>query len=112
MPADGKGAKGGDVMTKTHAAGAAASYGQRYLMKNIWNVAVGEEDVDGNEPDDGHNDGAITDKQAATIRDLLEKSGTAADKFCEWAKIDAVPDLPARHFDKAVNVLSQRISQS
>lgn len=48
MPADGKGAKGGDVMTKTHAAGAAMSYGARYLLKSIFNVAVGEEDDDGN----------------------------------------------------------------
>jgi hypothetical protein len=50
MPADGKGAKGGDVMTKTHAAGAAMSYGMRYLLKMIFNVAVGEDDRDGNAP--------------------------------------------------------------
>lgn len=48
MPADGKGAKGGDVMTKTHAAGSAFSYGMRYLLKMIFNVAVGEGDDDGN----------------------------------------------------------------
>jgi len=48
MPADGKGAKGGDVMTKTHATGAAMSYGARYLLKYIFNIAVGEEDTDGN----------------------------------------------------------------
>jgi len=48
MPADGKGAKGGDVMTKTHATGAAVSYGMRYLLKMIFNVAVGEDDDDGN----------------------------------------------------------------
>lgn len=48
MPADGKGAKGGDVMTKTHASGAANSYGMRYLLKMIFNVAVGEDDTDGN----------------------------------------------------------------
>lgn len=48
MPADGKGAKGGDVMTKTHATGAAMSYGMRYLLKLIFNVAVGETDDDGN----------------------------------------------------------------
>lgn len=50
MPNDGKGAKGGDVMTKTHAQGAALSYGSRYLHKLIWNVAVGEDDTDGNAP--------------------------------------------------------------
>ncbi len=48
MPADGKGAKGGDVMTKTHATGAAMAYGSRYLLKGIFNVAVGEADIDGN----------------------------------------------------------------
>lgn len=48
MPADGKGAKGGDVMTKTHAAGSAMSYGMRYLLKMIFNVAIGEDDDDGN----------------------------------------------------------------
>jgi hypothetical protein len=50
MPADGKGAKGGDVMTKTHATGAAATYGMRYLLKMIFNVAIGEDDTDGNRP--------------------------------------------------------------
>ena len=48
MPADGKGAKGGDVMTKTHATGSAVSYGMRYLLKMIFNVSVGEYDDDGN----------------------------------------------------------------
>ena len=53
MPADGKGAKGGDVMTRTHATGAAASYGQRYLLKLIFNLAVGDIDDDGNGAGDG-----------------------------------------------------------
>lgn len=47
MPADGKGAKGGDVMTRTHATGAAMTYGQRYLLKMIFNIAVAR-DTDGN----------------------------------------------------------------
>jgi hypothetical protein len=109
MPADGKGAKGGDVMTKTHATGAAASYGMRYLLKGIFNVAVGEEDTDGNHAD---NDALITKEQAQIIRDLIEETKTDTEKFCEWAKIEAVPDLPARHFDKAVQVLNARRSAS
>ena len=47
MPADGKGAKGGNVMTKTHAFGSATQYGMRYLVKMIFNIAIGEDD-DGN----------------------------------------------------------------
>lgn len=50
MPADGKGAKGGDVMTKTHAVGAGVSYGMRYLVKMIWNISTSEDDRDGNDP--------------------------------------------------------------
>lgn len=48
MPADGKGAKGNDVMTKTHATGAACQYGRRYLLGMIFNVATTEKDDDGN----------------------------------------------------------------
>jgi hypothetical protein len=47
MPADGKGAKGNDVMTKTHATGAAITYGKRYLLGMIFNLAVTRDD-DGN----------------------------------------------------------------
>lgn len=61
MPADGKGAKGGDVMTKTHAAGSAMSYGQRYLLKMIFNLAVGEDD-----------DGQKAGKAAAPISGAAE----------------------------------------
>ena len=50
MPCDGKGAKGGDVMTKTHATAAADSYAKRYLIKDIFNIAIGEYDTDGNMP--------------------------------------------------------------
>ena len=48
VPSDGKGAKGNDAMTKTHAFGSGTSYGMRYLLKMIFNVAIGEEDDDGN----------------------------------------------------------------
>ncbi len=48
LPADGKGAKGGDVMTKTHATMSAVSYGRRGLLKMVFNLAEGDHDDDGN----------------------------------------------------------------
>lgn len=45
MPNDG-----GEAMTKRHATGAGMSYGMRYLLRMIFNVAVGEDDNDGNGP--------------------------------------------------------------
>lgn len=47
MPADGKGARGNDVMTKTHAAASAVSYGRRYITLMIFNLMIDRDD-DGN----------------------------------------------------------------
>jgi hypothetical protein len=48
MPADGKGAKGGGVMSRTHATGAAITYGKRYLKNMIFDLRFDEKDDDGN----------------------------------------------------------------
>src|ERR1700744_5651775 len=48
MPSDGKGAKGNDVMTRTHATGSALTYGRRYLVNMIFNLNIGQTDDDGN----------------------------------------------------------------
>jgi hypothetical protein len=47
MPIDTKGARGGDVMTRTHATGSAFSYGKRYLLAGMFNLAI-DDDNDGN----------------------------------------------------------------
>lgn len=46
-PVDTKGPKGEPVMTATQATGASDSYAKRYLVKDIWNIAIGELDTDG-----------------------------------------------------------------
>lgn len=109
MPSDGKGAKGGDVMTKTHAAGAADSYGMRYLLRKIFNVAVGSDDTDGNAPRP-HSLPTISQKQADELRALIDQAGATAEKFCEVGKIDAVTDLLAKDLPNAVNWLKERIA--
>ncbi len=45
-----KGPKGNDVMTPIHADASADSYAKRYHLKNIFNIAIGEDDGDGNQP--------------------------------------------------------------
>jgi len=79
MPADGKGAKGGDVMTKTHATGSAHTYGRRYLLKDIFNIAIGENDDDGNGGDDGGDERQQAQKSPeAQARERLLDAGRAA----------------------------------
>lgn len=73
VPSDGKGAKGGDVMTKTHAFGSGTSYGMRYLLKMIFNIAIGEEDDDGNAASGG-------DLREAAMSDLLARVDEAVNQ--------------------------------
>lgn len=105
MPADGKGAKGGDVMTKTHAVGAAQSYAMRYLLRMIFNVAVGEGDTDGNAPVDRS---PITAEQRDSILALIADVGGSPDVFCKYFKIDAIADLPASQFQRAVTAVEAK----
>lgn len=107
MPADGKGAKGGDVMTKTHAAGAAFSYGARYLLKMIWNIAIGEDDKDGNVAYK-----AIGAKQAADLRALAEEVKADIPKFCQYYKIDKLENLPVTLYASAVKAFEKKRSQA
>jgi hypothetical protein len=88
MPADGKGARGNDVMTKTHATGAAITYGKRYLLGMIFNLAVTRDD-DGNGADGDDDDiEALAPKDAprdAHGKLLSQYSAMAAAKAKDWA---------------------------
>lgn len=100
MPADGKGAKGGDVMTKTHAVGAGMSYGMRYLLKMIFNVAIGEDDNDGNEAIE-----FITEDQAADILALIKEVGAEKERFLKWCKSDSVEEIAVTKYARCVKKL-------
>jgi hypothetical protein len=99
MPNDGKGAKGGDVMTKTHATGSAITYGRRYLLTMIFNLAVGEDD-DGNAAGDTAE--KISDEQVENLKDMLTASGCSETNFLKWLRtnpkakqverLDQIPD--------------------
>lgn len=109
MPADGIGAKGGAVMTKTHATGSAITYGMRYLLKMIFNIATGEDDDDGNAAGASSETGeVISDEQAQIIRKLIEETNTDIERLCAYFKIEAIPDLPASKFQHLVNILEKK----
>ena len=100
MPADGKGAKGGDVMTKTHATGSAVTYGRRYLLTMIFNIAVGD--------DDGNSAGGetITEAQAKELEKLITDTGGDVAKFCEFAHVDHLADISVAKFDAAKTAIN------
>jgi hypothetical protein len=106
MPADGKGAKGGDVMTKTHATGAAMSYGQRYLLKLIFNIAVGD-DLDGNAPPGE----PITVPQLDDLVALMDEVGADRQRFLNYFKTPSLAELPASKYAAAVASLEKKRQQ-
>lgn len=109
MPADGKGAKGGDVMTRTHAASSAMQYGQRYLVKGIFNLAITL-----NPDDDGNAAGKIGLISAEQCNELVElgnAAGIAWPPLRDWLNkrkqkvahdINVIEDIPASRFDETV----------
>lgn len=102
MPADGKGAKGGDVMTRTHAVGAAKSYGKRYLLKDIFNIAVGEEDTDGNDPYP-----RITETQAADLKALVTEHGGNLGKLLKYFKVSSLEEIHANNYEWTVGEIKR-----
>lgn len=105
MPADGKGAKGGDVMTKTHAVGSAMTYGQRYLLKMIFNIAIGEDD-DGNA---ATNDGAtINQDQLSELVALADEVGADKRAFCKYMGVESFAALPAKSYERAKTALNRK----
>jgi len=103
MPADGKGAKGGDVMTKTHASGAADSYGMRYLLRKIFNVAVGEDDNDGNTGETVNDDqvDALEEMISAAIAENKSDPDKYRANLLKYMKAASVGAILAKDFAKA-----------
>ena len=106
MPADGKGAKGNDVMTKTHATMSAVSYGRRGLLKMIFNIAEGD--------DDGNAAGGntISADQVDDLRKLIELSKSDEADVTKYLKVDNLESLHIRDYGKADNALRMKIQKN
>ena len=107
MPVDGKGAKGGDVMTKTHAAGAAATYGKRYLIVNVWNLALVDKDTDGNMPKGPQQ--TISGEWAEDLAKLITESKTDIHEFLQIGGFESLSDIPVSQFAAARALLLAKI---
>lgn len=113
VPADGKGARGGDVMSKTHATSSAFTYGKRRVAGNIFNVAIGKDD-DGNaagtsvaKETAAPLPGAISAAQAEEIRTLLSNLKLTERAFLQYAKLNRIEDIAADQFDRAITAINK-----
>jgi hypothetical protein len=113
IPCDGKGAKGNDVMTKTHAVGSAMTYGKRYLLALAFNIALTDTDDDGNGASPPPTNGHITEKQADEILRLIRNDESRKNRtFTYVEKVTGtrpatVSDIPAKLYGAIVKGLER-----
>lgn len=108
IPFDNVGMKGNANKTATHAFGSTMSYGKRYLKTLIFDVAVKNEDDDGNAAGGRSSAGPISQEQLISLRALIEETGSDIERFCAYFKIEAAPDLPVEQFDRAMASLEKK----
>lgn len=112
MPADGKGAKGGAVMSRTHATGSAFSYGCRYLQKGSFNIVFAGEDDDGNRagkvPTAPDANEPISKAQLDELLALADDVGADKARFCKFYNIASFTEITVSQFDKAKRALEAK----
>lgn len=118
VPSDGLGIKGNQMMTATHAFGSGASYGQRYLVKLIFNVAVGDSDDDGQKAGGYEAPAKVTAEQAADLQEWADQVVTNPDAFLSWLRkgckdqtITGLSDVPAVHYEAVRKRLQEMMKE-
>jgi hypothetical protein len=86
--------------------GSTISYGKRYIVGMLLNLIFEGED------DDGKTSGfiALTDEQAATLKDLIRDTGTDVTAFLAWVKAKDVDSMDGRQYDAAYRMLNKKKS--
>jgi hypothetical protein len=109
-PIETTGIQGKAMMTRTHATASAESYNMRYLLKRAFNVAIGEDE------DDGNAAGGIqyiTQDQQDTLQALIEDVGADKQKFLAHMRAEGgLAYIRADHYDAAVRALEKKRGQA
>ena len=110
-PIDDKGIRGEANKTRLHGGASARTYAKRYLKVDVFGVSTYRDD-DGNAAGTGVGAEPITQEQFQDLNDLADKSGADKVRLAAWYKsaygIDALANLPARHFDRVKLMLENR----
>lgn len=105
LPSDTAGAQGKANKTAVQGFGSTMSYGRRYLTLLIFNVALTNEDNDGN---DYGAPPRISDQQAEQIEALTQETSTNVGKFLAIFGAASIAEIPAGRFGEAMRILRER----
>lgn len=87
------------------AVGSTLTYLQRYTLKAALGLAASNDD-DGKSADVGE---AISQKQVETLQQLIVQTSSNINLFCKAMGVEAVPDLPAKEFERAHTMLQAKL---
>jgi hypothetical protein len=102
---DNKGMQGAVNKTEVHGKASTLSYGRRYLATLIFDLAFLDEDDDGNQ---GKHAAIISEKQAATLADLCNASGSSIEGVCRSAGVESLAEYPLAAFGYVCGQLKKR----
>lgn len=102
LPYDAAGAQGKANKTGVQAYGSTVSYARRYLKCMIFDVAVGEDDTDGNSA------ATLDALQIRQIKEALATPGQSADGFLAFMAVEAIEDIPASKFKFALDAIKAK----
>lgn len=89
------------------AVGSTISYLQRYTILALTGLATHEQDDDGAHAQDTY----ISEKQAKSIRDALEQTGSDEQIFLAWLGVDEIEKIPAGKFIAGYTALKKKASE-
>lgn len=85
--------------------GSTLTYLQRMTLKAALGLAAAEDD-DGQKSEEVA--GPIGQEHVSKILALIEETETDIAKFCEYLKVDAIPDIPASEFPRVLAMLEKK----
>ena len=99
------------VKSDPQAAGSAITYARRYALQALFGIPAVDDDgesamIRGDKPS------LIDESQLAVIFDLLEKTDSDINKFCEAFGVKGVEEMLSSQFDKAMSQLNRKLKNA
>lgn len=99
------------VKSDPQAAGSAITYARRYALQALFGIPAVDDDgesamIRGDKPS------LIDESQLAVIFDLLEKTDSDIEKFCEAFGIKGAEAMLSSQFDKAMSQLNRKLKNA
>lgn len=99
--------QGTDLMSGAQKAAAGKNFARRQTLIDVLGVTTADVDDDAAPQDDS----LVSREQAASLLELAESVGADVPKFCAWMRVNAISEILARDYDRAVKGLKAKVGR-